>query len=80
MDPAGIQSLLSAGPYGVAALCVAGVIWQNAQIGKLYDRLIATEQKHQTDITAVNNQRAAEIATLGKIAATYGSHNANREP
>lgn len=72
MDPAGIQSLLSAGPYGVAALCVAGVIWQNAQIGKLYDRLIATEQKHQADIAAVNNQRAAEIATLGKIAATYG--------
>lgn len=33
----------------------------------LYDRLIATEQKHQTDISAVNNQRAAEAATFAKI-------------
>lgn len=33
----------------------------------LYDRLIATEQKHQVDIAAVNNQRSAEIATFAKL-------------
>lgn len=75
MDPAAINGLVSLGPWGVVSLLAGVVAWQNGQIGKLYDRLIATEQKHQTDIAAVNNQRAAEIATLGKIAATY-----SREP
>lgn len=32
MDPGGIQSLLSAGPYGFAALCLAAVVWQNKKI------------------------------------------------
>lgn len=37
----------------------------------LYDRLIATEQKHQVDIAAVNNQRATEIATFARLADSH---------
>lgn len=33
----------------------------------LYDRLIATEQKHQADIKLVNDQRSAEVAALAKV-------------
>jgi len=35
VDPAGIQSLLAAGPYGFAALCLAAVVWQNKKIDQI---------------------------------------------
>lgn len=35
MDPAAIQSLLSAGPYGIAALLAFVVAWQNKKIDEI---------------------------------------------
>lgn len=32
MDPASLQSLLSAGPYGLVAILMAVVAWQNKRI------------------------------------------------
>lgn len=43
------------------------IVKKDAKIDSLFDRLIATEQKHQADIKLVNDQRSEEIATLAKF-------------
>ncbi len=51
MDPAAIASLLSLGPYGVAALCIAGLIWQNKKIDDIRIQQIA-DTKTALDVVA----------------------------
>ena len=63
----GISVILAIALVAVMALGWRALSKKDDKNDALYDRLIATEQKHQLDIKLVNDQRSEEIATLAKF-------------
>lgn len=66
MDPTGIQPFLEAGPWGIAALLLAAVVWQNKKIDdirlqQISDVKLALEVvSKSTDNLANAEQRMSE--------------------
>jgi type VI protein secretion system component VasK len=56
MDPAGIQSLLSMGPTGIAALLIAALIWLYLSNQRLRDQQQVAIQAQQDKVVAILQQ------------------------
>lgn len=76
MDPTGIYSLLELGPWGVVALCIVGLVWQNKKIDtirvqQISDVKVALEAvaKSTENISSAEERMAANTEATKELVA-----------